>query len=237
MTDERAPFRKPVPPLPRPVTGATTPTLVMPPAEPPRSFTSRIEPPPPSPEKRAIAYAQALLFEKGPEAVSMTEAIAASGVSRRTLYKRFSTREALVRAAIQDVLDGTEREIVRNDEFGDSFRERLRDLGLALARRQSMFQRLVFSRGVRELGFYDAVVGAWLRNMEARTVAIVRQAQQRGELPKSPDAALAGFAAWSVIKLVIDGSFSAGGTRTPEEQLLALDFVVGGLTSAQQARP
>ena len=188
-------------------------------------------------EAKAIAYAQRVLFSEGPAAISMTAAIAASGVSRRTLYKRFPTREALLRAAIQEVLDSTYREITRNDEYGDSFRERLRDLATAFIRRREMFNRLIADPAIRDLPFYELVIGLWLKTIETRVMLIIKGAQQRGELARAYDPGLGAFAVWGVVRALIEGSFAGATPRKYEDFLPALDFVLNGLLSTVHREP
>jgi len=193
--------------------------------------------PPDVAEAKAIAYAQRALFAGGPKAVSMTEAIAASGVSRRHLLKRFPTRELLIRAAIEEMLESAYREITRNDEFGANFRERYRDMALAFLRRREMFRRLRTDPLIKDFDFYFLVFERWMQEIESRTISIIRSAQAKGELARAYDPILAAYAVWGLLMAMIDGEFANMPLRKHDDHLLALDFVMNGLLSTVHREP
>src|SRR5688572_22727197 len=108
-----------------------------------RTQTSEIKkrtPLPPAPELRAriVRRAREQFFEKGYSAFTMDDLASALGMSKKTLYVSFQSKETLIRAVLDDVAHEIRAEadrLLANKSL--TFTEKLRGFALALMERLS----------------------------------------------------------------------------------------------------
>lgn len=117
------------------------------------------------PGDRAIAWAQAALYREGPEAVTMNGAIAASRVSRRTLYKRIRSRDELVQRAVEATLRDLEAALAEAATF-DAATALLRIALFSTAGRDAL-GFLFDSHAAAALSFHEALIAPASAKLEA----------------------------------------------------------------------
>jgi AcrR family transcriptional regulator len=134
-----------------------------------------------------VAILQAALElagEVGVRSLSMDEVASRAGVSKATIYRRWSSKEALVIDALRSAINSVDA--VDHGALGDDLRHYLRD----------MADRMTASRGdvlphLIEVACYDPAIRTslddWVRHRRAPLLAILDRAVQRGELAADTD--------------------------------------------------
>lgn len=113
MKDEKPKAKAGVQPLDRPAPGRRT-------GRPPKKKSGEIE-------EAILSAATGLFLDVGYEATSMEAVAQAAGVSKRTLYARHSTKEALMKSVVEDRVQRWSNEAsARNADLPDQFSERLK---------------------------------------------------------------------------------------------------------------
>ena len=128
--------------------------------------------------------ALALAGEVGVRALSMDEIASRAGVSKATIYRRWSSKEELVLDALRSAIEPVDA--VDNGSLGADLRQYLRE----------MADRMTASRGdvlphLIEVACYDPSIRTslddWVRHRRAPLHAIIERAVGRGELPSDID--------------------------------------------------
>jgi AcrR family transcriptional regulator len=134
-----------------------------------------------------VAILQAALElagEVGVRALSMDEVAARAGVSKATIYRRWSSKEALVIDALRSAIDPVSA--VDHGTLGDDLRHYLRDMADRMtAARGDVLPHLI------EVACYDPAIRSslddWVRHRRAPLLAILERGVRRGELAADTD--------------------------------------------------
>jgi AcrR family transcriptional regulator len=131
-----------------------------------------------------LAAALALAVDVGVRALSMDEVAARAGVSKATIYRRWSSKEALILDALRSAIEPVGA--VDHGSLGADLRHYLCD----------MTARMTVSRGdvlphLIEVACYDPAIRSslddWVRHRRAPLLAILERGVERGELPADTD--------------------------------------------------
>jgi AcrR family transcriptional regulator len=131
-----------------------------------------------------LAAALALAGEVGVRALSMDEVAGRAGVSKATIYRRWSSKEALVLDALRSAIEPAGA--VDNGSLGADLRQYLRE----------MTARMSVSRGdvlphLIEVACYDPAIRSslddWVRHRRAPLLAILERGVARNELAADTD--------------------------------------------------
>jgi AcrR family transcriptional regulator len=131
-----------------------------------------------------LEAALALAGELGVRALSMDEIAARAGVSKATIYRRWSSKEELVLDALRSAIEPVDA--VDNGSLGADLRQYLRE----------MTERMTASRGdvlphLIEVACYDPSIRTslddWVQHRRAPLHAILQRGVARGELPADTD--------------------------------------------------
>ncbi len=134
-----------------------------------------------------LAAALALAVEVGVRALSMDEVASRAGVSKATIYRRWSSKEALILDALRSAIEPVGA--VDHGSLGADLRHYLSD----------MTARMTVSRGdvlphLIEVACYDPAIRTslddWVRHRRAPLLAILERGVERGELPVDTDVEL-----------------------------------------------
>jgi AcrR family transcriptional regulator len=131
-----------------------------------------------------LAAALALAGEVGVRALSMDEVAARAGVSKATIYRRWSSKEALVLDALRSAIEPAGS--VDNGSLGADLRQYLRDMTVRMsAARGDVLPHLI------EVACYDPAIRSslddWIRHRRAPLLAILERGVGRGELAADTD--------------------------------------------------
>lgn len=131
-----------------------------------------------------LQAALALAGEVGVRALSMDEVAARAGVSKATIYRRWSSKEALVLDALRSAIDPVDA--VDNGSLGDDLRQYLTEMAARMsASRGDVLPHLI------EVACYDPAIRTslddWVRHRRAPLLAILERGVARGELPADTD--------------------------------------------------
>lgn len=133
----------------------------------------------------AILHAAlALAGEVGVRALSMDEVAARAGVSKATIYRRWSSKEALVLDALRSAIDPVDA--VDNGSLGDDLRQYLTEMAARMsASRGDVLPHLI------EVACYDPAIRTslddWVRHRRAPLLTILERGVARAELPADTD--------------------------------------------------
>jgi AcrR family transcriptional regulator len=131
-----------------------------------------------------LAAALELAIEVGVRAMSMDEVAARAGVSKATIYRRWSSKEAMILDALRSAIEPVGA--VDHGSLGADLRHYLSD----------MTARMTVSRGdvlphLIEVACYDPAIRTslddWVRHRRAPLLAILERGVERGELPVDTD--------------------------------------------------
>ena len=131
-----------------------------------------------------LSAALELATEVGVRALSMDEVASRAGVSKATIYRRWSSKESLVLDALRTAID--EVDPVDNGTLGDDLRQYLRQVAARMSRgRGDVLPHLI------EVACYDPAIRTsldeWVRHRRAPLLAILHRGADRGELPPGTD--------------------------------------------------
>lgn len=151
-----------------------------------------------------------MLTEAGYHGVTMRDVCERAGVARKTLYDRFGSKDALVLAAVTEVLDAVEvraRALAGEDD----------GIGAMLAYQRAAFRQIVrapeyaaaMGHALFQAAPEDALSHVLLRARIARNITALTHARARGELAPEVDidnlAAHLTAQSWGVIMLWMKG--------------------------------
>lgn len=131
-----------------------------------------------------LAATLELAIEVGVRALSMDEVAARAGVSKATIYRRWSSKEAMILDALRSAVEPVGA--VDHGSLGQDLRHYLTD----------MAARMNVSRGdvlphLIEVACYDPAIRTslddWVRHRRAPLLAILERGVARGELPADTD--------------------------------------------------
>lgn len=131
-----------------------------------------------------LAATLELAIEVGVRALSMDEVAARAGVSKATIYRRWSSKEAMILDALRSAVEPVGA--VDHGSLGQDLRHYLTD----------MAARMNVSRGdvlphLIEVACYDPAIRTslddWVRHRRAPLLAILERGVARGELPADSD--------------------------------------------------
>ena len=134
-----------------------------------------------------LAAALALAVDVGVRALSMDEVASRAGVSKATIYRRWSSKEALILDALRSAIEPVGA--VDHGSLGADLRHYLSD----------MTARMTVSRGdvlphLIEVACYDPAIRSslddWVFHRRAPLLAILERGVERGELPVDTDVEL-----------------------------------------------
>lgn len=160
--------------------------------------------------ERILEVTRTMLTEAGYHGVTMRDVCERAGVARKTLYDRFGSKDALVLAAVTEVLDAVDvraRKLAAGDD----------GIGAVLAYQSAAFRQIVrapkyaaaMGHALFQAAPEDALSHVLLRARIARNVAALTFARERGELAPGVDVAtLAAHLtaqSWGVIMLWMKG--------------------------------
>jgi len=149
-----------------------------------------------------IAAAREVFFEDGYAGASMDRITARAGVSKATIYANFRSKEEVLRAVVQAMVEPIADQYETLTSRTAEFDEWLLALGKQVARNAVLpdviaLERLVLGEALRfpELGklFYEHAIQAALRSFRPRFEAAIEAGYLR---PCDPAMALARFAQW-----------------------------------------
>lgn len=131
-----------------------------------------------------LAAALALAGEVGVRALSMDEVAARAGVSKATIYRRWSSKEALVLDALRSAIEPAGS--VDNGSLGADLRQYLREMTTRMSvGRGDVLPHLI------EVACYDPAIQTslddWVRHRRAPLLAILERGVVRGELAPDTD--------------------------------------------------
>lgn len=134
-----------------------------------------------------LAAALELAGEVGVRALSMDEVASRAGVSKATIYRRWSSKEALVIDALRSAIEPPGA--VDHGSLGADLRHYLRDMAARMtASRGDVLPHLI------EVACYDPAIRSslddWVQQRRAPLLAIVERGVARGELPGDTDVEL-----------------------------------------------
>lgn len=134
-----------------------------------------------------LAAALELAGEVGVRALSMDEVAARAGVSKATIYRRWSSKEALVLDALRSAIEPVGA--VDHGSLGADLRQYLHDMAVRMtASRGDVLPHLI------EVACYDPAIRSsldeWVQHRRAPLHAIVERGVARGELPADTDVEL-----------------------------------------------
>lgn len=131
-----------------------------------------------------LAAALELAGEVGVRALSMDEVAARAGVSKATIYRRWSSKEALVLDALRSAIEPVGS--VDHGSLGADLRHYLRDMTARMSvGRGDVLPHLI------EVACYDPAIRTslddWVRHRRAPLLAILERGLERGELSADTD--------------------------------------------------
>ena len=131
-----------------------------------------------------LAAALELAGEVGVRALSMDEVAARAGVSKATIYRRWSSKEALVLDALRSAIEPVGS--VDHGSLGADLRQYLREMTARMSvGRGDVLPHLI------EVACYDPSIRTslddWVRHRRAPLVAILERGVERGELAADTD--------------------------------------------------
>lgn len=111
--------------------------------------------------------------------ISMDRIAAAAGVGKATLYRYFGTKEALLRACLQEVIDELGTRMEAAEESAAAPPDRLRGILACMAETfsQHLLPLRLVTRHHREL---DEAWRWWVRDARQRLVTVLRRHFERG---------------------------------------------------------
>lgn len=173
----------------------------------------------------ALQSALEVFWQKGYEATSMQDLVAAMGIQKASLYATFTDKHTLYVTALrryqQMVLDGLTAQLSKASSPITAVREFLAEVAESVAGREGRRGCFCINANT-ELASHDTEVAEQLRahnqRMEALLAATLERAKSQGELAKKTDcAALATFLLGIVVALNVLGK-----QRATHQQLQAL---------------
>lgn len=135
-----------------------------------------------------LEAALALASEVGVRTLSMDEVAVRAGVSKATIYRRWSSKEALVLDALRSAIGPVDQ--VDTGSLSTDLRTYLGDLAARMSKGRSsdLLPHLI------EVACYDPAIRSslddWVRHRRAPLSAILERGVARGELPADTDVAL-----------------------------------------------
>ena len=135
-----------------------------------------------------LEAALALTGELGVRTLSMDEIAARAGVSKATIYRRWSSKEALVLDALRAAIGPVDA--VDTGALGSDLRTYLNELAarMSTGRSSDLLPHLI------EVACYDPAIRSslddWVRHRRAPLLAILQRGVARGELPADTDLTL-----------------------------------------------
>jgi AcrR family transcriptional regulator len=147
---------------------------------------------PGSAKEGAILDAATRLFgERGYEATHTADIAAAAGVTERTLFRYFSSKEklyrrvmvpALLAAAVPRALDDAGELFASDARHFSAWQRNILELRVAAARKAAPQFRLLIAGLMTDEAVRRRVIGIWEEKVRAPLLATVRRFQERGQL-------------------------------------------------------
>lgn len=138
---------------------------------------------------RIATYAASLFERRGISAVTMDDIAVGLGISKKTLYQHFDSKETLARAALDLTFHeiGQELSAARKDAAGD-FSAWLRGHVWVVAGRYGRLQTsLLIDLSRNQPGLYDHYLALSQQTIERHFAALVREGVRVGELRRDLD--------------------------------------------------
>ena len=129
--------------------------------------------------RRILAAAMVVLRSEPEAGVSMDRIARAAGVGKATLYRYFDTKEALLQACLQEIIDELGRRMEDAEENGDPVPDRLYAIVSNMVETFSdhLLPLRMVTQDSREL---DDAWRWWVRDARRRLVAVIRRHLERG---------------------------------------------------------
>ena len=181
-----------------------------------------------------------MLTEAGYHGVTMRDVCERAGVARKTLYDRFGSKDALVLAAVTEVLDAVDVR-ARKLAAGDT------GIGVVLAYQRAAFRQIVrapkyaaaMGHALFQAAPDDALTQVLLRARIARNVAALAHARECGELSPQVDidtlAAHLAAQSWGVIMLWMKGLVALARIETEGRRAQLMTLIAATTGSRREA--
>lgn len=184
-------------------------------------------------QERILEAARGLIAEKGYEGLTMRDLAKASGVSDKTLYNLFTSKDHLVLTAVADLLDA----IVQRVEAGAKAAGLATLLHYSDCMMQQILENPAYARAMASSLFqadeHSSLVGVLLASNERFLRQELRRASQRHELTEDADPAalarLLGAHMWGVLLLWNKGLLDM--QQLPVASIQSLCFTLRGVAN------
>jgi AcrR family transcriptional regulator len=190
--------------------------------------------------ERILEVTRSMLTEAGYHGVTMRDVCERAGVARKTLYDRFGSKDALVLAAVTEVLDAVDlraRKLAGADD----------GIGAVLAYQRAAFRQIVrapkyaaaMGHALFQAAPEDALSHVLLRNRIARNASALAHARARGELAPAVDidtlAAHLTAQSWGVIMLWMKGLVALDRIETESRRACLMTLVAAATGARREA--
>jgi AcrR family transcriptional regulator len=190
--------------------------------------------------ERILEVTRSMLTEAGYHGVTMRDVCERAGVARKTLYDRFGSKDALVLAAVTEVLDAVDlraRKLAGADD----------GIGAVLAYQRAAFRQIVrapkyaaaMGHALFQAAPEDALSHVLLRNRIARNASALAHARARGELAPAVDidtlAAHLTAQSWGVIMLWMKGLVALDRIETESRRACLMTLIAAATGARREA--